>query len=244
MTNPSSKKSTSTADRMVKAECQTESPNLRTGSGWPGVPTRQVAPLPSGSMATVCCCCSRRAPAHVMQYAVAATVTSAHVTTTKAGSSRAHWFFVCLWYAVCRYLHGAAAGSPRWEPRGPTEAAPEVATRIVVLPAPRAGKLPQGLHTRSTRSREAASGSTIEPSLLSSCWTGGASAREEDSRCLGRRAELHHHPERVPASSARASATGTASRTRCGRPGSLAPTSEGSVPHSRSHCRGLRMRLK
>jgi len=23
---------------------------------------------------------------------------------TNAGSSRAHWFFVCLWYDVCRYL--------------------------------------------------------------------------------------------------------------------------------------------
>ena len=23
---------------------------------------------------------------------------------TYAGSSRAHWFFVCLWYEVCRYL--------------------------------------------------------------------------------------------------------------------------------------------
>lgn len=35
--------------------------------------------------------------AHAMQYAVAAKVSSAHVTMTNAGSSRAHWFFVCLW---------------------------------------------------------------------------------------------------------------------------------------------------
>lgn len=29
--------------------------------------------------------------------------------TTKAGSSRAHWFFVCFWYAVCRYLRQEAS---------------------------------------------------------------------------------------------------------------------------------------
>lgn len=29
--------------------------------------------------------------------------TSAAHSTTKAGSSRAQWFFVCLWYEACRY---------------------------------------------------------------------------------------------------------------------------------------------
>lgn len=38
------------------------------------------------------------------QYAVAARVISKHSTTTNAGSSLAHWFLVCLWYDVCRYL--------------------------------------------------------------------------------------------------------------------------------------------
>lgn len=38
------------------------------------------------------------------QYAPAATATRAEVTMTKAGSSLDHWFFVCLWYDVCRYL--------------------------------------------------------------------------------------------------------------------------------------------
>jgi hypothetical protein len=49
----------------------------------------------------------RRQPrnTYVMLYAVAATATSMQRTTTNAGSSRAHWFFVCLWYDVCRYLH-------------------------------------------------------------------------------------------------------------------------------------------
>ena len=27
---------------------------------------------------------------------------------TNAGSSRAHWFFVCLWYDVCRYLRDSS----------------------------------------------------------------------------------------------------------------------------------------
>ena len=30
---------------------------------------------------------------------------------TNAGSSRAHWFFVCLWYDVCRYLQRLQACS-------------------------------------------------------------------------------------------------------------------------------------
>ena len=46
---------------------------------------------------------------HVTQYAAAAAATSRLQMMTKAGSSRAHWFFVCLWYEVCRYLPGAAS---------------------------------------------------------------------------------------------------------------------------------------
>ena len=40
----------------------------------------------------------------------AVTATSTQQSTTNAGSSRAHRFFVCLWYEVCRYLHSAAGG--------------------------------------------------------------------------------------------------------------------------------------
>lgn len=35
-------------------------------------------------------------PPHVVQYAADATATSAQQITTNAGSSRAHWFLVCL----------------------------------------------------------------------------------------------------------------------------------------------------
>ena len=42
---------------------------------------------------------------HVMQYAVAAAATKRLQMMTNAGSSLAHWFFVCLWYDVCRYLY-------------------------------------------------------------------------------------------------------------------------------------------
>jgi hypothetical protein len=39
---------------------------------------------------------------NVTQYAAAAPASSRQMTTTNAGSSRAHWFLVCFWYDVCR----------------------------------------------------------------------------------------------------------------------------------------------
>ena len=47
--------------------------------------------------------CDHPDATHARQYAVAVTATSAAVSTTKAGSSRAQWFFVCLWYEACLY---------------------------------------------------------------------------------------------------------------------------------------------
>jgi hypothetical protein len=67
-------------------------------------PAVAIQNITAANAAVPCCCHCAALRTYVTQYAVAARATSRHSTTTKAGSSLAHWFFVCLWYEVCRYL--------------------------------------------------------------------------------------------------------------------------------------------
>ena len=76
-------------------------------SCWLAGCTRSGTPQSRGPEGSPLRRCTQRVSTHVMQYAVAASATSTQQTTTKAGSSLAHWFFVCLWYDVCRYLRRA-----------------------------------------------------------------------------------------------------------------------------------------
>ncbi len=55
---------------------------------------------------------------------------SAEVTTTNAGSSRAHWFLVCFWYAVCRYLRTRSSCTLVHAPASRSERADEIFTRV------------------------------------------------------------------------------------------------------------------
>ena len=99
---PMPMKSTQITDTTVSSELAKLLPNLQTVRCRvrPCVRRCQCFQLPSlaASVARVWCAeqGQSRGEPHAMQYASDATVSKKHVTTKKAGSSRAHWFFVCL----------------------------------------------------------------------------------------------------------------------------------------------------